>query len=98
MDSPETLDVHELHRSNERLREQQETIGGVLRAVVRSEALQPVLDEVSEAARRLCAGQYASLYLADGDVLRAVSGAGGFDAWEYDKSHPHALDRTTFAG
>jgi adenylate cyclase len=53
---------------------------------------------VSDAARRLCAGQYASLYLADGEALRAVSGAGGFEQWEYDKSHPHALDRTTFAG
>jgi len=98
VDGSHTLDMQELARSNERLREQQDAISGVLRAVVRSEELQPVLDEVSEAARRLCAGQYASLYLAEGDGLQAVSGAGGLDAWEYDKSHPHALDRTTFAG
>jgi adenylate cyclase len=96
--SQETSDVEELARSNERLREQQEALSNVLRAVVRSEGLQPVLDEVSEAARRLCAGEYASLYLAEGDVLRAVSGAGGFPQWEYDRTHPHAFDRTTFAG
>jgi GAF domain-containing protein len=98
VEGPETLDAQELARSNERLREQQGAIGGVLRTVVRSAELQPVLDEVSDAARRLCAGQYASLYLADGEFLRAVSGAGGLEAWEYDKSHPHSLDRTTFAG
>jgi class 3 adenylate cyclase len=98
MQRPETLDVQDLARSNARLREQQEAISRVLRAVVRSEELQPVLDEVSKAARRLCAGQYASLYIAEGDVLLAVSGAGAFPQWEYDKTHPHALDRTTFAG
>ncbi len=98
MSGPETLDVRELTRSNERLREQQGAISSVLRAVVRSEALQPVLDEVSKAARQLCAGQYASLYIAEGDVLRAVSGAGAFPQWDYDRTHPHAFDRTTFAG
>jgi class 3 adenylate cyclase len=98
VDGPEPLDVQELARSNERLREQQGAISSVLRTVVRSAELQPVLDEVSDAARRLCAGQYASLYLADGEGLQAVSGAGGLEAWEYDRSHPHAFDRTTFAG
>jgi adenylate cyclase len=98
VDAPEALELHELARSNERLREQQGAIGSVLRTLVRSAELQPVLDEVSEAARRLCAAQYASLYLADGDVMRAVSGAGGLEALEYDMTHPHALDRTTFAG
>jgi len=61
MDGQEPLDARELARSNERLREQQGAIGGVLRTVVRSAELQPVLDEVSDAARRLCAGEYASL-------------------------------------
>ena len=98
MREPESFDVHELARSNERLRDQQDAISSVLRAVVRSAELQPVLDEVSKAARRLCAGHYASLYLAEGDALLAVSGDGGLPALEYDRSHPRAFDRTTFAG
>jgi adenylate cyclase len=93
-------DIQELARSNERLRAQQDAISSVLRAVVRSAGLQPVLDEVSRAARRLCDGQYASLYLAEGSVLRAVSGDGGsgVEQLEYDKTYPHPFDRTTFAG
>lgn len=98
MSGAEIHDIQELARSNERLREQQDAISSVLRAVVRSAELQPVLDEVTTAAMRLCAGQYALLYLAEGDVLVAVAGVGGVHQWEYDKSHPHAFDRTTFAG
>ncbi len=98
MNGPEVHAVEELARSNERLREQQGAISSVLRAVVRSAGLQPVLDEVSKAARRLCVGDYSSLYLAEGDFLLAVSGDGGADQWEYDKHHPRPLDRTTFAG
>src|SRR2546427_4838479 len=98
MNGPEVHAVEELARSNERLREQQGAISSVLRAVVRSAGLQSVLDEVSKAARRLCVGDYSSLYLAEGDFLLAVSGDGGADQWEYDKHHPHPLDRTTFAG
>jgi adenylate cyclase len=94
----EIHDIRELARSNERLREQQDAISSVLRAVVRSAELQPVLDEVTTAAMRLCAGQYALLYLAEGDVLVAVAGVAGAPQWDYDKSHPHAFDRTTFAG
>ena len=98
MSGGEIHDVSELARSNERLREQQDAISSVLRAVVRSVELQPVLDEVTMAAMRLCAGQYGLLYLAEGGVLVAVAGVGGVHQWEYDKSHPHAFDRTTFAG
>jgi hypothetical protein len=86
VDRPDTLDVQELARSNERLREQQDAISGVLSAVVRSAELQPVLDEVTTAAMRLCAGQYGILYLAEGDLLRAVAGVGGIHQWEYDKT------------
>jgi class 3 adenylate cyclase/putative methionine-R-sulfoxide reductase with GAF domain len=90
--------MRELARRNERLREQQDAISGVLRTVVRSAELQPVLDEVSRAARHLCDAGYASLYLAEGDVLVAASGDGGFVQWDYDQRHPHALDRSTLAG
>jgi class 3 adenylate cyclase len=98
MQESEAFDVNELARSNERLREQQDAIGRVLRAVVRSGELQPVLDEVATAAMRLCAGKYAMLYVAEGDVLLAVAGVGGIHQLEWDKEHPHAFDRRTFAG
>ncbi|HEX9416614.1 MAG TPA: GAF domain-containing protein [Gaiellaceae bacterium] len=82
----------------ERLREQQRAVSGVLRAVARSEGLQPVLDEVIEAATQLCDGEYGSLHLAEGDLFLAVSHSGSFAQWEYDKHHPHTLDRTTLVG
>jgi class 3 adenylate cyclase len=94
----EVHDIQELARSNERLRAQQDAISSVLRAVVRSAELQPVLDEVTNAAKRLCAGQYGMLFFAEGGVLVAVAGVGGVHQFEYDKSHPHELDRTTLAG
>src|SRR5262245_63862072 len=91
VDGAETFDVQELARSNERLREQQDAISSVLRTVVRSAELQPVLDEVTSAAMRLCAGRFALLYLAEGDVLLAVAGVGPVEQLEYDRSHPHAF-------
>ena len=98
MDGPEGFDAQELARSNERLRERQDAISNVLRAVVRSGELQPVLDEVASAAMRLCASEYAMLYVAEGDVLLAVAGVGGIHQLEWDKEHPHAFDRATWAG
>ena len=50
----ETPDAQELVRVNENLRDQRRAISDVLRAVARSEGLQPVLDEIVEAAMRLC--------------------------------------------
>jgi class 3 adenylate cyclase len=96
--APETLDAEELARSNERLRAQQRAVSSVLRAVVGSAGLQPLLDEVIGAARQLCDGEYGSLHLAEGNLLPAASCSGSFEQWEYDKHHPHTLDRTTIVG
>jgi GAF domain-containing protein len=82
----------------ERLREQWRAISGVMRAVARSEGLQPVLDEVVDAATRLCSGEYGSLHLLECDLLPAVSHSGGFEQWEYDEQHPRTLDRGTIVG
>lgn len=57
MSESQSHDVVELAPRHETLRAQQKAISSVLRAVVRSAGLQPGLDEVSTAARRLCAGQ-----------------------------------------
>ena len=98
MSAPETLDAEELARSNERLREQQRAISGVLRAVARSTGLQPVLDEVAEACARLCDADDGALWLLEDGLLHSVAHHGEAEAAEYDRQHPHSLDRTTAAG
>jgi class 3 adenylate cyclase len=85
-------------RELEDLREQQRAISGVLRAVARSAGLQPVLDEIVEACRRLCDADYGALYLLDKELLYLVTHHGEPKSAAYDRDHPHALDRTTGAG
>ena len=88
----------ELARRLEDALEQQRAISGVLHAVARSTGLQPVLDEVVEACERLCKAEYGVLYLLDQGLLHAVAFDVDAAAAEYDRRHPHALDRTTAAG
>jgi len=85
---------------NERLRDQQRALGDVLRAVATSTGLEPVLDEIVEAATRLCRGEHGQLYLADGDVFRIFSQTthNVDGAFEFAAQHPHARDRTTVVG
>ncbi|MBA3383172.1 MAG: GAF domain-containing protein [Actinobacteria bacterium] len=80
------------------LREQQRAISGVLRAVARSAGLQPVLDEVVEACRRLCNADHGALWLLEDGLLHSVAHHGEVEAADYDRQHPHSLDRTTAAG
>jgi class 3 adenylate cyclase len=80
------------------LREQQRALSSVLRAVVRSEGLQPVLDEVVAAATRLCAGNTGTLYVLEGELLHALSRSGELETWQYDQNNPHRIDRTTVVG
>jgi GAF domain-containing protein len=99
VDERETRDVEELVRENANLRDQQRGISDVLRAVASSEGLQPVLDEIVAAAKRLCRGEHAQLYLAEGDQFHIFSQS--FDlseAYDYAAEHPHARDRTTVVG
>lgn len=99
MDEHEPLDVEELVRDNENLRQQRRAVGEVLRAVARSEGLQPVLDEIVASAKRLCHGEHAQLYLAQGDVFVVFSQSGDASAgYAYAEEHPHARDRTTVVG
>jgi class 3 adenylate cyclase len=88
----------ELARRLEDAREQQQAISRVLHAVARSAGLQPVLDEVVEACERLCKAEYGVLYLLDQGLLHATAFDVDAEAAEYDRQHPHALDRTTAAG
>ncbi len=83
----------------ERQLEQQRAISDVLRAVVRSEGLEPVFDAVVDAATRLCDGDYGAMYLVDGDVLRVVTQHYGRpELYSFEQEHPHARDRTTAIG
>jgi class 3 adenylate cyclase len=90
----------QLRRELEMLREQQQALRGVLRALASSAGLQPVLDEVVETCRRLCRADHGALWLLDGESLISVAHHAGADAGlvEYDRRHPHRLDRTTAAG
>jgi class 3 adenylate cyclase len=90
--------VAELSRDVERLREQQHAVGDVLRAVARGEGLQPVFDEIVEAAVRLCDGESSQLYLREGDAFHVVAESGESPGLEYAKKRPHVRDRTTVVG
>jgi class 3 adenylate cyclase len=92
------VSASELAGQLERLREQQRAVSDVLRAVARSEGLQPVLDEIVGAATRLCAGDNGRLWLLKDGLLHAFANQGMAKEYEYDKEHPHAVDRTTLAG
>ena len=93
---PENLS-EELQRENDALREQQHAIREVLHTLAREPGLQPVLDAVAEACRRLCHADSGGIWLVEGDLL--VSAAHGSEAAAaYDREHPHAIDRTTAAG
>ena len=87
-----------LVREVEDLREQRRAISDVLSAVARSAGIQPVLDEVVEACERLCRADYGALYLLEQGLLYVAAHDTKAEGAEYDRQHPHAVDRTTAAG
>jgi class 3 adenylate cyclase len=88
----------ELARRLEAADERQRAISSVLRAVARSAGLQPVLDEIVEACRRLCNADSGALWLLEDGLLQSASHQGEPPAAAYDRMHPHPVDRTTAAG
>jgi class 3 adenylate cyclase len=85
-------------RELESVREQQRAISGVLRAIARAAGLQPVLEEVAEASRRLCDADHGALWLLKDGLLHLGAHDGEPEGARYDQEHPHALDRTSAAG
>ena len=73
-------------------------LGNVLRALVRSGSVQPVLDEVVEAATRLCAASNGRLWMLRDGWLHVVANFGAREGYEYEVEHPIAPDRTTMTG
>jgi adenylate cyclase len=92
------VDAAEAVRQVARLREQQRALGRVLRAVARSQGLQPVLDEVVEAATQLSSAKNGRLWLVKDGMLHVVANCGAREGLEYDQEHPKVPDRTSFAG
>jgi len=89
----------ELIRQLERLREREQAVAAVLRAVARSDSLEEVFRVALDAAMRLCDGDFDSFYLAEGELLRAVVQNGGSpEQAEYERTHPHVPDRRTCVG
>jgi class 3 adenylate cyclase/putative methionine-R-sulfoxide reductase with GAF domain len=88
----------DLARQLEDVHAQQRAISGVLRAVARSAGLQPVLDEVVQACKRLCDADHGAIWLLEDGLLHSAAYHGAPEGAEYDRLHPHALDRTTAAG
>jgi class 3 adenylate cyclase/putative methionine-R-sulfoxide reductase with GAF domain len=87
-----------LVREVEDLREQRRAISDVLSAVARSAGIQPVLDEMVEACERLCRADYGALYLLEQGLLHVAAHDTKSEGAEYDRQHPHRVDRTTAAG
>jgi adenylate cyclase len=89
----------ELTRELESLREQQQALAAVLRAIARSEPLEEVFRVALDAAMRLCDGDWDSFHLVEGEVLRAAFQNGGSpEQAEYERAHPHVPDRRTCVG
>jgi GAF domain-containing protein len=71
----------------------------MFRAVARSEGLGVVFNVALEAANRLCDGDFGSLYMVEGEVLRPAAQQGGSpEQAEYERSHPHTKDGHTLIG
>jgi class 3 adenylate cyclase len=83
---------------SEQLREQQRALSRVLRAIAGGGGLQAVLDEIVEAATALGGGDHARIYLLEGGALHALANFGATDGYDYDREHPHAIDRSSMAG
>src|SRR4030095_502723 len=90
-------DAEDQARQLEDLREQQRAISAVLRAVARSSGIQPVLDEGVAACKRSCKDDYGAPYLLEQGLLHVAAHNTETEGAEYDRQHPHALDRTRAA-
>jgi GAF domain-containing protein len=86
-----------LERLQRRL-DQQQAIGGVLRAIARSASLQTVLDEIVETVTRLGGGDNVRMWLLRDGLLHAVANGGWADGWDYDREHPHAIEEGSASG
>ena len=92
--------IGELTRELDDLRNRHQAVADVLRALSRSGMrLQPILDQIVEAAARLCRSDSCILYLADGDLFRIRANFGQSDkVVEYERLHPDRPGPNTCTG
>ncbi len=92
--------IADLNGELEDLRNRLEAVAAVLRASSRSRMqLQPILDQIAEAATRLCRSDSCLLWLADGDVFRVRANFGApEEAVEYERLNPPTRDPGTLVG
>jgi class 3 adenylate cyclase len=96
--APDATSGDALVREIAALCEQQRAISAVLRAVVRSAGLQPVLDEVVEAATQLTGSKNGRLWVCKEGMLHVAASCGAREGLEYDREHPEPPNRTSMAG
>jgi class 3 adenylate cyclase len=82
--------IAEMTRELDDLRSRQRAVADVLRALSRSGMrLQPILDQIVEAANRLGRSDSCLIWLVDGDFLQLRASFGApQEAAEYDRRHP----------
>lgn len=87
-------------RELEDLRARQQAVADVLRAMSSSGMrLQPILDEIVEAAARLCRADSGFIYLTDGDLLHMRANVGQpQEVVEYERLHPDRAGPNTCTG
>jgi class 3 adenylate cyclase len=90
----------ELTRELEDLRSRLEAVSDILRTLSRSAIrLQPILDQIVEAASRLGGADSCLVWLVDGDFLRLRAGFGAPQAAvEYQQLHPHTAEPGSCTG
>jgi class 3 adenylate cyclase len=92
--------IVELSAELRQLRDRQEAIARVLQALARSRMrLQPILDQIAEAATSLCRSEYSLIHLAEGSRLHVQAHVGvPAVVMEYERLHPLEPGPETVAG
>jgi class 3 adenylate cyclase len=90
----------ELTRELDDLRSRQQAIAEILRAMSRSRMrLQPILDQIVEAAARLGRADSCLVWLVDGELLHLRASFGAPEsAVEYQRLHPHTPEPGSCTG
>ena len=90
----------ELNRERDDLRDRIEAVSDILRALSRSAMkLQPILDQIVDAAARLGRADSCLVWLVDDSLLRLSASYGApQDAVEYQRLHPHTAEPGSCTG
>jgi hypothetical protein len=92
--------VVELMGELRELRDRHEAVAHVFQDLARSRMrLQPILDQIAEAAASLCRSEYSLIHLVEGDLLQARANVGvPAEVMEYERLHPVRPSVETLAG